>query len=256
MFSRRFIQLAIIATIGSVLLPAAGYAAKKGGAQACANIPVWITIMPVDGSVLADDGREIYKDGGSGVVSKIYICGSEPTYDARTDFPNSTRSVGFTFPHANEGSNVNGPAPIWAGAGTFQSKPIVYVRNILWGRMHGQTTFTTRVIIKSIKGPGDAALYDLRLQPSLVDALLNDPPMADTNIPEQTATVTVQDIPGDCRQGGTTRDAWIVTADAPFIGTLYKQASRKTPNTHAGQYTVPFKLYVEAQSCVPASLTP
>jgi hypothetical protein len=92
-------------------------------------------------------------------------------------------------------------------------------------------------------------LYDLRFQPPIVDALLNGPPFADTNLPGETSAATVQDIPGTCRSvPGGTLDSWIVTVNAPFVGTIHKE---DRAHTHSGQYTMPFQLLIKAKSCLP-----
>ncbi len=256
MFSKKFI--AITALSLASLMAAAKVDAQKSKPSSCSDIPVWVTILPVDDGILSGDAKgTVYKAGVDSVSAKINICGSSPTYDATLWLSSSKRTMGFTFPPPIAGSIISGQPPVWANGSAFAAKPLLYVRNILWGRMNVQYTFTTRLIMKSIAPPGDKNLYDLRLQPHIVDALTNEPPYADTNLPQETATVTVQDIPGTCRSTvGGTLDSWIVTVDSPYVGTLHRQASRGQSETHSGQYHVPFKLLVEARSCVPASLTP
>lgn len=252
--------LAVTAIAGPA--PAPGNVTKAATSPTkCTDVPIWMTVLSIGGGVLAGDSKgTTYKSGMDGVnFAAIHICSnasSSPTYDATLGLEKSTRTMGFTFPAAIGGSIIAGPPPVWADGVSFQTKPVVYVRNILWGRMNGQYIFTTRAIVKSIIGPGDSATYDLRLQPQYVDAIQNDPPYADTNSPNQTASVTVQDVPGTCRiTSGGTFDSWIVTVNPPSIGTLYKLGERNQPYMHSGQYVVPFKLLVEAQSCIPASLT-
>lgn len=255
MFSRRSILFATVAVLVMVLPAGNSDAAPK---PTCTDVPIWITIVPIDGGVLGGDSKgSVYKGGVDGVnFTAINICGTSPTYDATLGLAASQRTMGFTFPSTIAGSIINGPSPVWANGVQFPAKPILYVRNILWGRMNGQYTFTTRMIVKSITGPGDKASYELRFQPTTVDALDNAPPFPDMNLPSETAVVTVQDTPGTCRTiPGGTLDSWIVTVDTPFVGTLYKLPTRGGSETHSGQYLMPFKLLVEAKSCVPSSLT-
>jgi hypothetical protein len=255
MFIRRAMLLAVIAILAVVPPAISGHAATT---PKCTDIPIWITIVPIDGGVLAGDSKgSVYKAGVDGVnFAMINICGTSPTYDATMGLSISQRTMAFTFPPAIAGSIINGPSPVWANGVQFPAKPILYVRNILWGRMNGLYTFTTRMIVKSITGPGDSATYDLRFQPATVDALDNPPPYPDINLPSETATITVQDTPGTCRSiPGGTLDSWMVTVDTPFVGTLYRIGGRNQGYIHSGQYVMPFKLLVQAQSCVPSSLT-
>jgi hypothetical protein len=257
MFSRRSILFLTVTAVALTLIAGETYAGK---APKCTDIPIWVTIVPIDGGVLGGDTiGSVYKSGVDGVIyTQINICGSTtatPTYDASMSLSNSTRTMSLTFPLAITGSIINGGTmPAWAGS-TIAAKPQLTIRNILWGRMNGKYTFTTRLILKSIAAP-DKSTYDLRFQADGVDAMQNDPPYADTNSPNQTAKVTVQDIPGTCRQtAGGSFDSWIVNVDAPPTGTLYKWPSRNLPYQHSGQYVMPFQLKVDAQSCIPSSLT-
>lgn len=267
MHSRRHALIAALALATQLLVPVAG-------AATCSDIPIWVTILPVEGSVLAGDSKgTVYKAEADGTVfTRISIC-PNANYDATLSLAaGSERTMAITFPAPIPGSIIDGAAPAWANGGTFAAQPILYVRNILWGRMHGKYSFTTRLILKSIIGPGDDAPYDLRMQPSLVDALDNAPPFGDTNLPGETAAVIVQDVPGTCRSTPDgTLDSWIVTVNGPvsvtggprrravgkavippFVGTLYAES----PSHHSGQYVMPFKLLIEAQTCVPSSFTP
>jgi hypothetical protein len=255
MFNRKFIMITAVSLAS--LMPAANVEAQKSKPSSCSDIPVWVTILPTDDGILSGDAKgTVYKADVDGVSAKINVCGTSPTYDATLWLSNSVRTLGLTFPRPIDGSIISGQPPVWANGSTFAAKPLLYVRNILWGRMNGQYTFTTRLILKSISGPGDRNLYDLRLQPYLVDSLTSEPPNGDTNLPQETATVTVQDIAGTCRSTvGGTLDSWIITVDSPYVGTLHLQASKGKSESHSGQYQSPFRLLIEARSCVPASLT-
>jgi len=238
------------------------------GKTTCTDVPIRISI--VDGSgVLTNDGKGYYETNKDGVnFAMINICGSSPTYDATMGLVPSTRVIGFTFQPALAGSIIDRPSPVWANGTGFWAKPIIYVRNILWGRMNGVYDFTTRVIIKNIVGPKDSTPYDLRIQAGDVDALDNPPPFSDINLPSETGTVRVQDLPGTCRTTtGGSMDQWIVTVNPShvgtdpltdptlYVGTLYRETVRSDRGGHSGQYTVPFKLWIEAQTCIPAALT-
>ena len=224
---------------------AQGKGSRPAGKPApCTDPSLEITIVPIADSALTGDSKgSVYTNGVDGFSATILLCGvtgSTYAYDALFFPPSgSARSFGFAFPPAIAGSNIVGPSPVWANGEPFLAKPVFHVRNILWGRMHGQLTFTTRLPIEVLRGPGDRAGYDLRFQPYVVDALVNAPPFPDTNLPSETSTVTVQDIPGTCRATpGGTLDSWIVTVDAPFIGTVNKEDKVKT---HSGQYLMPFQ---------------
>jgi hypothetical protein len=252
MKTSRLIVLAVVIIALAAGLAAAGPPAKTS----CTDVPIWISVVPSDGGVLTNDAYGPYKANVDGVnFAMINICGKSPTYDATLSLlaKNSKRWLGISFPAAIDGSVIAGPSPAWANGVAFWTKPVFYVKNILWGRMNGQYTFTTRLFIDYIVGPNDAAVYDLRLQPLVTDALSNSLPHYPLmNTPNSTSTVTVQDIPGTCRTTpGGTLDSWLVTVDSPFVATLYAESG----SVHSGQYTMPFKLLVEAQACIPAALT-
>ena len=243
----------------ALVLLVAGSAAAQGkgngaaGKVKCTDPSIEITIVPTTSSALAGDSKgSVYTNGVDGVSATIFLCGvtnSTYAYDAFLNLATSTRSIAFTFPPAIAGSNIVGPSPVWANGRPFLAKPVLHVRNLLWGRMNGQLTFTTRVPIEFLLGPGNTARYDLRYQPLVVDALVNAPPFPDTNLPSETSAVTVQDIPGTCRTNSTgTLDSWIVTVDAPFLGTLNMEDRAKT---HSGQYTMPFQFLIKAKTCLP-----
>ena len=80
-----------------------------------------------------------------------------------------------------------------------------------------------------------------------------------SNFPYASTPVTVIDSPGTCRQTpGGTLDHWIVTnaldagatAPVPFLGALMKDVTNGAP-LQSGQYVMPFKLLIEARTCVP-----
>lgn len=182
-------------------------------------------------------------DGVSNTV--IHICSG--SYDATMGLITSRRSLRFTFPAPITGSDVYGTPPAWV-PGSFLAKPFMNVRKILWGRKNGYSRFTTRMGFSYINGPGDKANYALQFASFANDAgVLPDP---NSNLPYETTAVTVQDVPGTCRQTpGGTLDSWIVTVNAPSAGALMKDT--KNGSVQSGQYTMPFKLLIEAKSCLP-----
>lgn len=233
-----------------------GNGTAQGGGKCNQDISLRVTVQPIAGSVLSGDGKGAYQDALDGVYNTVvHFCSG--TYDATMGLVRSKRSMGLTFPTAIPGSNISGPSPVWANNVPFQVQPFFNVRDILWGRRIGRSIFTTRMSFSGISGPGDTRSYGLRFLPFATDALTGTPAHApaDVNSPNETSYVTVQDIPGNCRERGTTLDKWFVTAtnvDASGylqVGTLHKDV-KNTP-VHSGQYILPFQLLIEAQSCLP-----
>lgn len=268
--------LAAASVVGVVLLALATaqqpVAAAKPAAPAakCTDVRLRVTIQPIDvdgdtanDSVLSGDSKgAIYQDRVDGVYNTvIHLCGgTPPTYDATMGLINSKRSIKFAFPAAVDGSAEN-PPPAWV-PGTITAKPFMNIRNILWGRQHTQLTFTTGMGFSYFKGPGDNSDYRLQFLPPVTDAEPGDPT---ANTPYEAASVTVQDIPGTCRINPTngTLDSWIVTvnrsadsgfsAPAPFLGTLRRDTNNGP--LQVGQYDMPFRLRLEALTCVPGNVS-
>ncbi len=236
----------------ALLLVSVGIASAQKAAK-CSDVPIRVTIVPIEGGVLSGDSKgSVYNDGVDGVYNTvIHVCGTNPSYDATMGLITSRRSLGFTFPAPLDGSVLSGPGfgpePLWAGS-SFLAKPFMNVRSILWGRKNGASTFTTRMGFSFFSGPGDKADYAIQFPGADNDAGV--PATANSNIPNETTPVTVQDVPGNCRTGGSTLDSWIVTVNAPGVGVLMKSVN-SGPSLHSGQYTMPFKLLIEARSCVP-----
>lgn len=246
----------LVGSAAMFLLVTAG-AASAQKAQKCSDIPVSVQILSFDAdgdgvndSALAGDAKgAVYTDGADGVYNTvIHVCGSAPSYDATMGLVTSRRSLGFRFPPPTDGSLSPGPAPVWADGATFLARPFLNVRRILWGRLNGVPTFTTRMNISSITGPGDKASYTLLYAPSSPDSGVPGNP--DANIPEETVGVTVQDVPGTCRSGGSVLDSWVVTAAAPSVAALMRNASGGAL-VQAGQYVMPFQLLISAKKCLP-----
>jgi len=250
----------IIVWGASLVLLVAGSAGAQGKGNGAAGKPapctdpsLEITIVPIAGSALAGDSKgSVYTNGVDGVFNAvIHLCPSNPTYDATLGVNGSQRSIGFTFPQAIAGSIIAGPSPAWANGVQFMAKPFMNIRNILWGRMHGQATFTTRMGFGFLRGPGDKSDSNLRFMAPLADPPPDPYVPLDVNLPSDTATVTVQDIPGSCHTGGSGLDSWIVTIDPAFVGTLHKAGTGKNPDLHSGQYTMSFQLLIKAKTCLP-----
>ena len=131
---------------------------------------------------------------------------------------------------------------------SFLAKPFLNVRNILWGRLHGDLTFTTRLGLSSFSGPGDKASYALLFAPTVTDSGVPGNP--DANYVSETTPATVQDVPGTCRSvAGGTLDSWIVTVNSPAVGAVMRDSGKGSP-VQSGQYTMPFQLLIRAKSCV------
>jgi hypothetical protein len=245
-----YVAACFLCMAGSAL---AQKAAGGGGKPVpCTNPSLAVTIVPIDSSTITGDGKgATYTNGQYGVVNTVInLCqsgGTSPNYDATLGLGGSQRSMGFTCPSAIAGSIIDGPSPVWANGAMFQTQPWIQIHNILHGRMHGLSTFTTRMIVGYVKGPGDSKYYDLRIQNDNVDAVQTEL-VLNTNSPSETATVTVQDVRGTCHdypQTGT-KDSWVVTVDQPFIGTLITMDKNKT---HSGQYHMPMQFGIDVLAC-------
>lgn len=235
-----------------VLAVAGNAAAQKGGK--CTDVSLSVQILAFDGdgngsndSVLAGDAKgNTYTNGADGVYNTvIHTCSG--SNDATMGLITSRRSIQFSFPEPNAGSVSPGPEPAWVGS-AFLAKPFMNVRNILWGRLNGYNTFTTRMGFSQFKGPGDKASYALQFAPDATDS--GAPGNADANQPEMTSPATVQDIPGDCRSGGTIPDKWIVTVGLPAVGALMRDQNNGA-SAQSGQYTMPFQVLITARGCLP-----
>ncbi len=245
----RLFLMALVVSVSAVMT-------AQAAGKCTLDVPLRVTIVGFEGSALAGDSKgSTYQDGVDGVYNTVlHLCSG--TYDATMGLTTSRRAMRFTFPAPLAGSDYLG-SPAWANS-SFETKPFINVRDILWGRMNGRSTFITRMGITSISPQGDSANYRLRFFPSVVDDGSSTPyAPADVNFPNETSPVIVQDVPGTCRSTpGGTLDMWVVTGQATDsagqllqIGTLHKEAKNKV--THAGQYNMPFKILIEALKCVP-----
>jgi hypothetical protein len=238
----------------------------KGGGK-CQNVPIRVTLLPLGGgmtSVLRGDVSDTYQDGVGGVSAQIHLCSG--TRDATIATSGSTRRIFISFPQPVEGS-VNDQPPVFAGQEILV--PFFFnIRNILCysGPCENEDTFTTRMNWQ-FTGP-DGKPYRLRFYPADADSpdlhspntLINEP---DINEPNGTSPVLVHHRPGNCANSGgnpVVFDQWDVTALNPNtdpnsglgvvqLGTLHRDASRRDPRLHMGQYSMPYQLQISALRC-------
>lgn len=245
----------------------AGGAASPALAQknTCKDVPIRWFIYPVatlaDGTTVAaavvgDSNWYAASSGTSNTV--IHVCGDSATRDA-TLLMGTKRKLTVSLPEPIPGSVVEETL-----AGTYQSGAFVNVRNILCfgcSVAPGQP-FTTRMAFQ-LPGLADRKDYRLRFPPLVTDAVSTYTRVdlvEVENTPYVTSTVQVIPQPYDCAAGGTVKPSWIVrgtnaSSDPSVpgshnlqVGTLSRIASNGT-RYHAGQYSMPFEIRIEALSC-------
>lgn len=237
-----------------------------GGAWAqksnCKDVPIRWFVYPVatmqDGTTvpanIAGDG-DWYASGSGASNSLIHVCGANPTRDATATL-SSKRELIVSFPAPVPGSVIQE-----AVTGTFQTSGFMNVRNILCAGCAAPTQpFTSHMSFQfyNLRNRQD---YRLRFMPPVVDApdLHIDPNQIPyENMPYESSPVLVIPQPYDCPAGDATNPSWIVRATNPSadatlpsgdnlrVGTLYRLGS---PNVHAGHYSMPFEIRIEAQAC-------
>ena len=234
------------------------FAQGKGGK--CRDLPIRVTLLPsnVGTSVLQGDGSDTYEDGKNGVFAVIRFCSG--TGDATVS--TSTRRVRISFPEPVEDSALSGQTPSWV-ATEISVSFFFNVRNILCQTGSCGDTFTTRMAWQ-FTGP-DGKYYHLRFHPAVADApdlhspnlLVNEP---DINLPFETSPVVVRHQRGTCNDAGgdpADFDQWEVTAASTNsdpgilqLGTLHRFPSKpKDQKLHMGQYSMPYRLRIEALRC-------
>lgn len=222
------------------------------------------TILPLaDGSVLSGDGFDSYIDGQDGVNARIHICGSNDATITSGNVKKPKRKINIDFPAPEVGSVLEGNAPDWI-SGSISVRFFFNVRNVLCETGNCDNTFTSRMAWR-FEGP-DGIDYRLRFYPEFTDApdihspnmLIGEP---DINMPMETSPVLVTYILGNCStvQPGETVafDKWEVSAtnlnpdQIIQVGTLHTTESFKNEATtlHKGQYSLPFRLLLEALEC-------
>lgn len=240
-------------------------AQKKGGGGSggCTDVPIRWYVYPVaslaDGSTIPaairGDGNW-YSDASGASNSVIHRCGTNPTHDATMAVAKSRR-VTFAFSSAVSGSVLEEGF----GPGVLQNSPFVNLRNLLCaGCADSHSPFTAHMAFQlySIERQD----YRFRFMPPTVDApdLHIDPAVIPSeNTPYEASPVQVIPQPYDCNVGGATKPSWIVRGVNPSadpaipasenlqVGTLRRVT--RTGSVHAGQYSMPFEMRIEALSC-------
>lgn len=231
--------------------------AQKGGG--CRDIATRWYIYPV--ATLPDQSTipaAISGDGGWYTGGSIHRCGTSPTNDATIKLSKSRR-VTFAFPVPVSGSIIE-EALTTSGA-TYQDGSFLNLRNILCvGCANPSAPFTTHFALQLYDI--NRQQYRLRFMPPGVDApdLHIDPAIIPSeNTPYEASPALVVPQPYDCASGGATRPSWIVRGVNPSadpslsaldnlqVGTLRRVVTGGT--VHAGQYSMPFEMRIEALSC-------
>ena len=179
--------------------------------------------------------------------TQIYVCG---TKDA-TMLMGQSRKLNLTFPAPVTGSVIDESI----SAESYQSRAFLNVRNILCaGCSNPHAPFTTRmsIVLYDMLKPSD---YRLRFLPDDTDAMDTEPPGEIENFPNEASPVLVIPQVYDCHMpGGNTRPSWIVRGTNTAangvlqLGTLTRITNSGQP-VHAGQYSMPFEIRIEALSC-------
>jgi hypothetical protein len=236
-------------------------AQKKGGG--CQDVAIRWYVYPVatlaDGSAIPaaiqGDGNW-YSNSQGASNSVIHRCGTDPSYDA-TLLVGKTRRLNLVFgtPIANSVMEESLPG------GTYPGSHFMNVRNLLCvGCADPTVPFTTHFALQ---------LYDisrqdyrLRFMPPTVDAPdrhIDPAVIPSENVPYEASPAQVIPQPYDCATGGATKPSWIVRGVNPSadpaipasenlqVGTLRRVT--RTGTVHAGQYSMPFEMRIEALSC-------
>lgn len=253
----------IAVAVGSMVLASGIWsAAHAQKSSSCQDVQIrWFifqTATMPDGtsvpSAIRGDGS--WYSGGTNSV--IHRCGTTPTYDA-TIVVASRRKVSFVFGAPLTGSVVAETV----AAGTYLDSPFFNLRNILCvGCATPSQPFTTHLGSQIRIGSDD---YRLRFMPPGVDAPdrhINPDVLPFENSPYQASPVRVIPQPYNCLSGGPLMPAWVVRGTNPSadpnivpgenlqVGTASRITN--TSVTHAGQYSMPFEMRIEALSCFAA----
>jgi len=215
-----------------------------------ATMPDGVTTVP---SAISGDGNWYGTSGPT--YGSIHICGSNPSYDSTIVLP-TKRYLTYSFPAPIPGSVINQSLP--GAPGVFVRSGFVNVRNILCHNCSVDRTqpFTSRISYQ-INNLVGRDTYRLRFMQQIVDApdLHTDPSaVPGENMPYASSAVLVIPQPYNCTSSGTVKPAWVVRGTMPNspegflqVGTLYNIGV--SPAVHAGQYSMPFEIRIEALSC-------
>jgi hypothetical protein len=245
--------------------------------RGCSDVPVTMTfVAPATGTAALsnDDPSKVYQNGVDGIANEVIHFNNDcnGSRDATIKWgngPKAKRKLRLQFPNAVPGSLIQGGPPSFAGGASFLSFGFLNIRNLT-----GYTviqpgvaaTYYTRATFNYITGP-DGASYRLSFYPDdyacptgqvCVPDFTGDPGNSPIkNQPVETAWVKITYVPRDMSQpwSSTNTDEWIVegtltTAEDPVIqrGTLILNDGSFT---HYGQYSMPFKILITAQTALP-----
>jgi len=226
-------------------------------AAKCQDIPLRVTLYNeavVESSPPVMTPAAIRSDGGEYTTANIMVCSG--SFDAVTLLSGS-RTFRFTFPSPIPGS-VLGAAPAWI-PGTFSVSGWINIRNILFNR--GSNLPFATMAGSTFTRSGDRTQYRLGFKGFRLD-LPNAPNIHDPNntpgdnTPFASSPVIVYPTyPTPCGPGAMPR--WLVRGTSPNtpgtdmeVATLHKTASGpRDPEVHAGQYSMPFEMTIEALKC-------
>lgn len=251
---RQGVLVALIAAVVTVSsLP--GHAGSPS--KPCSDIPLRVTIYnnavtdPSTGttipSAIQSDGGGEYINGTS-ASALVKLC--DGTNDAVLNVTSSRRTFTYAFPSPLAGSIVE-TQPTWV-PGQYALSGWINVRNITYSKVQ----FTTHMG-STFTGP-DRATYRLGWDPFVVDA--PDLHSGDTsaqldNSPFSTSPAVVYPTyPAVCGVGSM--PTWLVRGTTPNdqgtmeVATLHKMITGPhSTQTHDGQYTLPFEIFIEAMQC-------
>ena len=248
----RAFPLIVLSLMTALAMPGAARA-QKGG---CKDVPTRWFFYP---AATQADGTTVpaaVMGDGNWYDAAINMCGQMPTYDST--LLTGKRKLTLALPNPVTGSVIDESL-----AGSYQASSFVNVRNLLCvGCSKGTLEpFTTRIAF-TLDQLANRNNYRLRFMPQVADAPdrhSSAETFPDDNNPFESSAVTVLPQPYNCTAGGSTRPSWIVRGTNPTsdprvsasenlqVGTLYR-ASRSGP-IHAGQYSLPFEIRIEALSC-------
>ena len=223
----------------------------------CQDIPLRVTIynQALIESINTLVPSAIRSDGqGEYTTASIQICSG--TNDAVTNLSGTKRTFTFAVPAPIDGSVVQA-VPSWV-PGTFAVSGWINIRNLTYSKQPFATMAGSTFSLS-----GDRSTYRFGFK-GLSSVLPNAPNLHDPdntpgdNAPFPSSPVVVYPhYPLTCGTGSM--PTWLVRATSPNdpdstleASTLHKQASTPSGSqTHEGQYSMPFEMFVEALKCFP-----